>query len=101
MNVKWKAIVFLVYFNILLLNDIVTKPVAGACHHYLYVWIWLVSIYIWHVKDKDCQRIRPTQRGWNSSLVVAVSNEGVSAHDVTFVAYNTYKFLEFKVVPSL
>jgi hypothetical protein len=65
------------------------------------MWMRLVLIYIWHVdlkgfvEDKRCQRIRPTQRGRNLSLVDAVGCEGVIAHNITFGDYNTYKFLEF------
>ena len=53
---------------------------------------------------QGCSRIRPTQRGQILYLVVVVGREGVIAHDVTFGAYNTDKFLEFirtEVIPSL
>ena len=50
-------------------------------------------------QGQRCQRIHPTQRGQDLSLVVVVGCEGV-----TLGAYNTNKFLEFiqtKVIPSL
>ena len=47
------------------------------------------------VEDEDANEFIPTQRGQNLSLVVAVGCEGVIAHNATFGAYTTYKFLEF------
>lgn len=55
-------------------------------------------------RGQRCQQTRPTERGQNLSLVVAVGHEGVIAHNVTLRAYNSNKFLEFsqtKVIPSL
>ena len=55
-------------------------------------------------QGQRCQQPRPTQRGRNLSLVVAVAREGVIAHNVTLGAYNSCKFLEIiqtKVIPSL
>jgi hypothetical protein len=77
----------------------------------MHTWMSLVLIYIshWHRfgrthQGQRCQRICPTQRGQDLSLVVVVDCEGVIAHNVTLGAYNTNKFLEFiqtKVIPSL
>jgi transposase len=55
-------------------------------------------------RGRRATKVRPTQRGKNMSVAIAVSREGILAHDVRLGAYNSVSFTEFirtKLLPAL
>ena len=55
-------------------------------------------------RGKRATVVRPTQRGRNVSMVVAVTREGIVASDIRLGAYNGDRYLEFvrnKLLPAL
>ena len=55
-------------------------------------------------RGKRAAVVRPTQKGRNVSMVVAVAREGIVASEIKLGAYNGGKYLEFvrdKVLPAL